>query len=154
LLEKIISGGQTGADQAGLKAGKLLGLQTGGTAPWNWMTQKGPQEALLKSYGLAAGPKDPRTYPMRTRLNVQNSDGTVWFGDLSSPGGRLTHRCANECNPQKPMKVNPNSKELMEWIVEHQIKVLNVAGNREEKNPGITQRTICIIVNAVKGWTP
>jgi hypothetical protein len=35
---KIISGGQTGADQGGLEGARLLGIQTGGTAPYNWMT--------------------------------------------------------------------------------------------------------------------
>ena len=32
-LRKIISGGQTGVDRAGLEAGKKLNLETGGTAP-------------------------------------------------------------------------------------------------------------------------
>lgn len=41
-LRKIISGGQTGADQGGLRAGRLLHLETGGTAPHNWMTEQGP----------------------------------------------------------------------------------------------------------------
>ncbi len=38
---RIISGGQTGADRAGLEAGKLLGVATGGTAPANFLTENG-----------------------------------------------------------------------------------------------------------------
>ena len=83
---KIISGGQTGADQGGLLAARDLGWETGGTAPYNWMTEKGPAEALLRSFGLVAGPHDPNTYPIRTALNAKNSDVTIWFGTKNSPG--------------------------------------------------------------------
>jgi hypothetical protein len=38
---RIISGGQTGADRAGLEAGRLLGVATGGTAPNNFLTEQG-----------------------------------------------------------------------------------------------------------------
>jgi len=41
-VAKIISGGQTGADQGGLNAGLLLGIETGGTAPPRFMTDAGP----------------------------------------------------------------------------------------------------------------
>jgi hypothetical protein len=36
MIEKLISGGQTGADRAGLEAAKALGIATGGTAPKGW----------------------------------------------------------------------------------------------------------------------
>jgi Circularly permutated YpsA SLOG family len=38
LLKKIISGGQTGADQAGLRTAKRLGIETGGWMPQGWRT--------------------------------------------------------------------------------------------------------------------
>lgn len=38
---RIISGGQTGADRAGLEAGRSLGVATGGTAPGDFLTEFG-----------------------------------------------------------------------------------------------------------------
>src|ERR1035437_7913985 len=90
-VKRVISGGQTGADQAGLAAAQSLGIDTGGCAPWNWMTDDGPAEGLLVAYGLMPGPKDSSIYRKRTEANVRDSDGTVLFGKLSSPGSRLTH---------------------------------------------------------------
>lgn len=46
---KIISGGQGGTDQGALWGALKLGIETGGTALYNWMTEDGPQEKLLKS---------------------------------------------------------------------------------------------------------
>ena len=36
MLIKIISGGQTGADMGGLRAGRALNIPTGGSAPHGW----------------------------------------------------------------------------------------------------------------------
>ena len=88
-LTKIISGGQTGADIAGLKAAKRLGLATGGTAPPHFGTSKGSQEGLLKSFGLNAIPLTTSwesAYCSRSMLNVDNADATVAFRVKASPG--------------------------------------------------------------------
>jgi len=45
ILHKIISGGQTGADRAGLVVGKSLGLEIGGTAPKGWKTEESSEES-------------------------------------------------------------------------------------------------------------
>ncbi len=77
-LRKIISGGQTGADMGGLLAAKELGLETGGTAPGGYKTEKGRNLDLRDIYGLTQF----GTYPQRTRINVRDSDATVIFGDI------------------------------------------------------------------------
>ena len=72
-LTRLISGGQTGADQQGaLLAARELGIPTGGTAPKGWLTETGPQELLLKSFGLIEC-ADPG-YAARTEANVLGSD--------------------------------------------------------------------------------
>jgi hypothetical protein len=151
-LYKIISGGQTGADAGGLIAGWRMGILTGGTAPDNFKTQLGPNP-LLETFGLRPG----GDYNQRTKTNILDSDGTVVIGvDLTSPGSRLTINTAKKLG--KPvltldirnlMEVLPAGNEfdslaivrqhgvrLFEFIVENQIGILNVAGNREilEKN--------------------
>ena len=52
-LTTIISGGQTGADQAGLLAAQALGLQTGGWAPHGWRTDAGPAPWLADAQEAA-----------------------------------------------------------------------------------------------------
>lgn len=162
-LYKIISGGQTGADIAGLKAAVLFGVDTGGTAPKDFKIQGGFNPSLA-DFGLM--PKG--TYVERTRQNVSDSDGTVIFGvDLNSPGSVLTARSV--LNAKKPLctlnihdflimshsDIVDTSKEfavsLQDFIVSNKIRVLNVAGNRELRNTGniiegITER---IVVNAL-----
>lgn len=148
MLRKIISGGQTGADQAGLSAGRQLGLETGGTAPPSFMTDEGCQPDLLIHYGLKEGAPDIKTYPKRTRRNVLDSHGTVWFGRTSSPGGKLTLGLCNLYH--RPYLVNPTSKELCDWVKLNNVEILNVAGNRERTNRGIYEKTIETIILAFK----
>jgi predicted Rossmann-fold nucleotide-binding protein len=40
MLTRVISGGQTGVDQAALRAAKTRGIATGGFAPKGWLTEK------------------------------------------------------------------------------------------------------------------
>ena len=127
-ITKIISGGQVGADFIGLELAKEMGITTGGTAPPGFQTSTGPQEVLLKSYGLKEGEADPVTYRKRTIKNVQDSDGTVLFGKESSPGSKLTKGAATA--NKKPYLSNPTAKELSTWIIDNNIKTLNIAGNR------------------------
>jgi hypothetical protein len=39
LVTKVISGGQSGADLGGLRAAKVLGIQTGGSMPKGFLTR-------------------------------------------------------------------------------------------------------------------
>src|SRR5690606_40779974 len=88
ILRKIISGGQQGADFGGLLAGKDLNLETGGTAPKDYRTENGSNYKLIE-FGLKE--HSSFEYPPRTKQNVQDSDGTIIFGRLESPGSILTY---------------------------------------------------------------
>lgn len=138
MLYRVISGGQTGADQAGLKAARVVGLETGGWAPKNWRTDDGPNLNLRDIYKLEEHPSF--NYPPRTLLNVRDSNGTIIFGDSSSPGSRLTKRlCQDMRRPYLlvPFMAAPEAAKLiLDWFT-GEIKVLNVAGNRERTQPGI-----------------
>jgi len=157
-VKKIISGGQTGADQGGLEAGKHLSLEIGGYAPYNWLTESGPMRKLLSDYfGLTETLYDPRgKYQRRTELNVAHSDGTVIFGNKESPGSRLTTRCC--IHYKKPLywvgfpeQLRADSVEFFRsWLEEKEIQVLNVAGNRESKNSGIQQAVRIFLEEALQ----
>lgn len=150
-LKKIISGGQTGADEAGLKAAKDLGFETGGTAPKGWRIQnydgtEGSNPGLA-DYGLVE--HESREYPPRTKQNVADSDATVWFGYEGSGGAKLTISTARRLH--KLLIVNPTAKELRRWLEANPIAVLNVAGNRlSDFNPTIFDDVYSLLVEALR----
>jgi len=153
-LVKIISGGQTGADRAGLEAAHELGLETGGFVPHGCMTSAGPDIELRTKYHLEELPIGPikATYPRRSMLNVDRADATVAFRLKASPG---TDRTIQYCRTAKWAKKTTNDapvsifrpvfvvsrfdaateKALREWIVEFNVATLNVSGHREYRLP-------------------
>ena len=87
------------------------------------------------------------SYPARTRLNVEQSDGTVWFGYALAPGGKLTIGHCKKIG--RPCIVNPSPEQLAAWVEANGIKTLNVAGNRESAfNPDISLRVFQTLVKA------
>lgn len=143
---KVISGFQSGADRAGLDVALALNLEVGGTVPKGRLTEDGAiSDADMARYNLTES--DSPGYPERTRANVKASDGTVIFGRETSPGSRLT---INTCKfYRRPYLINPSAAMLRQWIAEHEIETLNVAGNRESGNPGIYMRTFGTVMEAL-----
>lgn len=151
-LEKIISGGQTGADWAALVAAKDMDIPTGGTAPKGWRIQlpngQDSSNPRLEEFGLVEHVS--REWRYRTIQNVLDADGTLWVGYESSGGGKLTLGTAIKNG--KPFIVNPTPEALLHWVTQEGIKVLNVAGNRlSEHNPGIEVQTYRLLTRAFHG---
>ncbi|MFH1216538.1 MAG: putative molybdenum carrier protein [Pseudomonadota bacterium] len=151
MLTKIISGGQTGADQAGLDAAIKLNIPHGGWIPKGRLTENGP---LPEKYHLQEMPNG--SYPKRTEQNVIDSDATVIFSHGKLTGGSdLTRKKAEKLN--KPwlhldldaMSVGYATRLLKSWIIDNGIKVLNVAGPRGSKDPKIYEVTLKIIAGAL-----
>jgi hypothetical protein len=151
--EKIISGGQTGADQAALAAAADLGIPTGGFAPKLFWTEDGPAPWLAERYGLV---ECASKYPaVRTRMNVEAADATVWVGKAPTPGSIATMRSVGETDARRArtgtrclVKCNPEPAELREWVARHNIRVLNVAGNRASMNPGVAAQVRRLLLDA------
>ena len=72
IIKKIISGGQTGADQAALDIVIKLGIPHGGWVPKGRITEAG---FLPAKYKLQEMPTS--SYALRTEQNVIDSDGTL-----------------------------------------------------------------------------
>lgn len=151
---KVISGGQTGADEGGLEAGHLCGLPTGGHAPRGYRTQTGNNPSLLRDkYGLEEHPSDK--YPPRTKSNVQNAEYTVILGDHTSTGCKLTSRYCKEL--KKPYAiVNHFSERELDEVVDNIISigtdvVLNIAGNRENYENNIYLKTVDFVQRIING---
>ena len=161
MLKKIISGGQTGADQAGLAAGKVAGLETGGWMPKGFRTDTGPAPDLAILYGVRE--HQSLSYRPRTILNVKESDATIIFGK-PSPGSRLTYQtCAKLGKPYviipwpwpKPEEfLAQDALKIRNWIEGKwgpgPFAVLNVAGNREIKNPGIGKFVFAFLLKVLE----
>lgn len=130
---RIITGGQTGADLGALRAGLTLGYipghSLGGWMPRNFRTERGMRPWMAKMYGMkehaATG------YQPRTRDNVHDAEHVILFGEISSPGSRLTVDLCRDW--LKPYWVNPTVETLqkVDW------GRTMVAGNRETGNRGI-----------------
>ena len=72
MIEKIVSGGQTGADRAALDVAIKLGIPHGGWVPKGRKTEDGK---LSRKYGLKETPS--LSYAQRTEMNVIDSEGTL-----------------------------------------------------------------------------
>mgnify|MGYP000285953500 FL=1 len=150
--DKIISGGQTGADIGGLIGAKRAGIKTGGTAPRGYKTEKGPQIQSLKYLGLVEHPSEH--YRHRTQQNVQDADATLIIATSpDSDGTRLTLKfCQDE--KRTYLLVDPNADSALQQIIEfidyENPCVLNVAGNRESKSPGLAAKTSTLTEKALK----
>lgn len=139
MLEKVISGAQTGADRAGLRAAKAAGLKTGGYMPLGYIALDGNLPEFESMYNIKqhTSPK----YPPRTYANVRESDATVRFAaKFDSPGEVCTMNAILKY--KKPyFDVNVRQENdpyiLVKWLKENNVSVLNVAGNTEKTSPGI-----------------
>jgi hypothetical protein len=144
VLAKIISGGQTGVDQAALRAARAAGIPTGGHAAKGWLTEAGPDPALA-DFGLVEAPV--AGYPARTWLNVVAADAALWFGDPASPGGKLTlSSCRANSIPCLVVRESITPEYVAGWLRDYVFlgreggATLLVAGNRESSAPGIGDR--------------
>jgi Circularly permutated YpsA SLOG family len=152
MIQKIISGGQTGADRAGLDVAIELGIPHGGWIPKGRKTEDG---TLPEKYHLREMPTS--SYPKRTEQNIVDSDGTIVFsyGPLSG-GSALTARLSKKHG--KPLlyidldkiDIESAAKDLRGWLSSHRIKRLNVAGSRASKSPDIYKSTFGILALALK----
>lgn len=138
----LISGGQTGADRAALDVAIELGLPHGGWCPKGRLAEDGP---LPLRYQLRQTPT--KNYLDRTERNVVGSGATVIFcrGKLSRGSRRTLKFAAEHQRPVLevilPAQGEPDfeavATRVRDFVREHQVRKLNVAGSRESTAPGI-----------------
>ena len=140
MIRKIISGGQTGVDRAALDFAIRTGLPYGGRIPRGRAAEDGTIDAAAYPHLEEAASADPDE---RTRLNVEESDGTLVIAKgPPDRGTRLTLEFARDTG--KPYSyVDLESADfptaadrVRSFVSGHGIQVLNVAGPRESKVRG------------------
>lgn len=151
-IKKIVSGGQTGADIAGVDAAIECNVPYGGWLPKGRKCEDGAVPETYRGFReLVCG-----GYPKRTEQNIIDSDGTVIFsyGTLAT-GSALTARlCRKHSRPCLYVDFNKydnNTMIIKDWLIEWDIKTLNVAGSRESKHPGIYNKVKTIIRTLLTG---
>ena len=120
MLEKIISGGQTGADRAALDFAINHKIPHGGWVPKGRLAEDGP---LPSKYKLTEMPTE--SYQDRTEQNVIDSDGTVIISRGKLTGGSAyTQKMAKYYSKPclhidlRKHDVLPAAVELLAWIDE------------------------------------
>lgn len=143
----VISGGQCGADLAGIWAAEICGIKTGGIAPLGYRTEKGKQPLLHTRFGLTEHP-DWR-YGPRTLENIANSDVTIILSpNKHSAGTALTIKECKKRGNLSPFRphilidtLNAENRDLvLSFLTTHKPTVINIAGNRESVAQGLTQQ--------------
>ncbi len=136
---KVVSGGQTGVDRAALDVALELGIPCGGWCPKGRRAEDG---AIAPRYPLSE--TSSSAYPQRTAQNIRDSDGTlVLTRDVPDGGTALTIRLA--ARYRRPLlsidlEHVSSPEQVTSWAEAQGIEVLNVAGPRESRCPGITDK--------------
>jgi hypothetical protein len=150
MLRRIISGGQTGADRAGLDFAIEAGLEQGGFVPKGRKAEDG---RIDDHYRLVELPS--ASYSARTRRNVEAADGTVIFSlEIELAGGSeltLSHVIQSGKPEMRISRAETQAGkdaffrqvwQLRHFIERNEIEVLNVAGSRESEEPGVYAFTL------------
>jgi len=151
LIKKIISGGQTGADQTGLDVDIKLDIPHGGWIPKERKTEDG---ILPDKYHLQEMPTS--SYPKRTEMNILDSDGTLIISHGKLTGGSALTRKLAKKHERPWIHVDMDkfsilyaSNMVKSWLSRNKIAVLNVAGPRANKVPLIYDTTVEILETAL-----
>lgn len=144
MIERIVSGGQTGVDRAALDVALELGIPCGGWCPLGRRAEDG---AIPDKYPLVEA--DSPRYPVRTALNVRDSDGTlILTRGQPDRGTALTRDLA--LRYKKPLlivdlqeRVKP--ADVLKWLKDNKVRKLNVAGPRLSSCPGIDRQAGTIL---------
>lgn len=135
-LEKIISGGQTGADRAALDWAIANSIAHAGWCPRGRRAEDG---VIPERYQLKETPR--RHYSQRTKWNVRDADATliVTMVENLAGGTLLTREYAKTIG--KPylhvISGRPWRRQVKDFIEKHCIRTLNVAGPRASSAQGI-----------------
>jgi hypothetical protein len=150
-IRRLISGGQSGVDQAALQWAIAARVPHGGWCPRGRLAENGPipfrfQLVETPSWDVAE----------RTAWNVRDSDATLIIStDETLTGGTdLTRTLA--VGSGKPvlhlhtgMELGAAVRRLREFVAAHAINTLNVAGPRDSEEAGLAPFVQAVLAGAL-----
>ncbi len=148
MIERIVSGGQTGADRAAIDVAIQLGYECGGWVSRGRLDENG---VIPDSYPNLVETEDeqPET---RTEFNIRDSDATVIFSHGPLFGGsEYTKLKADESGkPNLHIDLTKRTvpealQDLRSWLADVGPRVINVAGPRASDDPEIYGKTRLIL---------
>lgn len=148
-ISKIVSGGQTGVDRAALDVTINLNIPHGGWCPKGRLAENGIISVKYKLIETSTS-----DYSERTIANIRDSDGTLII--IEHPSGELsgsTLLTRDEALKQNKLWQLINlldaseQSNVIDWIRDNSIKVLNIAGPRESQCPGIYEKAYSYLRN-------
>jgi len=151
MIKKILSGGQTAADQVALDVAMKLGFAHGGWIPKGRMTKTGK---LPEKYNLNEMQTD--NYSECIKQNVIDSMGTLIISYGSLTGDLDYARKMALRHKRQMLAIDLNQMDgakcallLNDWIHLYRIDVLHVIGPDAEVNPHVKNQTKHIIEGAL-----
>ncbi len=150
---RIISGGQTGVDIAGVRTAKLFKFATGGWMPAGWKTLDGPRPEYENLYNMQQHISSD--YKPRTYRNVEESDLTIRIAkNFDSAGEKCTLNAIFyykkpwfDINIQYPDRVITHLLDgITSYVWAGNTLTINIAGNSEKTVPGIEKTASTILM--------
>jgi len=156
-LAKVISGGQTGVDQAALRAAEACGLEIGGWCPPGRESEDGPipERFPLRETPVERSPDAPDVpRSLRTEWNVRDADAVLVLvaegGVADDPGSAWAAECARRygkallvCDLADPEA----AARIAEWLRAAPIVTLSVGGPSERTQPGVGEAAYALLTN-------
>jgi hypothetical protein len=137
MIERIISGAQTGVDRAALDVAMALNIPTGGWCPAGRLAEDG----TIPEHYNTLRQTSSRDYVVRTERNVQHADATLILNIGTLGGGtQYTVEMAERWNSPcllVQLDAEPDLQQVCQWLLRERPNTLNVAGPRESGRPGI-----------------
>lgn len=137
-VSTIISGGQTGAERGALDAAIEQGIPHGGICAKGRKSEDGQVPAKYQVTDAS------NEYSDRAEANVADACGTLicTFGRLGGASKQVWEHARKHGKPALHLDLNAEAtdyavKRVREWLSQHAIRVLNVAGSRESESAGL-----------------
>ncbi len=151
MINKIISGGQTGVDRAALDAAINNNIPHGGWCPRGRLAEYG---VIDERYKLTE--TESNDYAQRTEWNVRDTDGTLILNTGRLQGGTAFTAKVAESYKKPCLIVDLDegivSMIIATWMTQNNIKSLNMAGPRESKQQGIYKKAYLAVEKLIQNF--
>ncbi len=150
---RVISGAQTGVDRAALDVALKLKIPCGGYVPKGRFAEDGRVPAKYPVEEC-----ESVDYLERTKLNAKESDATLILNLGRMDGGTLfTYKyCVKIKKSVGVIDLDDDNRveKFFAFLKKNKPGVLNIAGPRESRSPGIYRKAFRFLLKVFKAVTP